>query len=90
VDLSKAESIGYSAFRYCDELSSVYIGTGITDIATDAFYDCSLLKLTIAATTPPTIGSTVFTRGATIYVPNESLELYKTEWSDYETMIEAY
>ena len=89
-DLSNAKSIGGSAFRYCDNLSSVNIGTSITNIASYAFNGCSSLKLTIAATTPPTIGSNVFTIGATIYVPSESLELYKTKWSSYKTMIEAY
>ena len=39
INLSSCTSIGISAFRCCDSLTSVTFGTSITDIATGAFLD---------------------------------------------------
>ena len=53
--------------------------------------DCnSLTLITINSTTPPSLGSSVIPSTVTsIYVPNESVEDYKTAWSDYADYIKS-
>ena len=87
-------SIGNSAFVGCSGLTSVTIGSGVTSIGTYAFDYCSsLTSVTVLATTPPTLGISVFymTNDCPIYVPSESVEAYKaaTKWSDYASRIQA-
>lgn len=60
-----------------------------------AFYLCSQLSnVTVEATTPPTIGSDVFTSthsSLVIYVPAASVETYKSaeRWLRYADKIQA-
>ena len=87
-------SIGNSAFEGCSGLTSVTIGSGVTSIGTYAFDNCSsLTSVTVLATTPPTLGSSVFymTNDCPIYVPSESVETYKAAsgWSAYASRIQA-
>ena len=84
--------IGSGAFWGCTGLTSVSIGSGITEIAGNAFYYCSSLStVTCLATTPPTLGTNAFsnTNNCPIYVPSESLNAYKSAWSDYASRIQA-
>lgn len=57
------------------------------------FYTSNMVSVTILATTPPILGSYVFsdTGNIPIYVPAESLETYKTanRWSTYASRIKA-
>lgn len=85
-------TIGLDAFSNCTGLKTVEIGTGITTIGARAFYYCSrLTSITLKAETPPTIGSVVFndTNNCPIYVPEESVQAYKTAWPDYASRIQA-
>lgn len=85
-------AIGLDAFSNCTGLKTVEIGTGITSIDTRAFYYCSgLTSITVKAETPPTIGSVVFndTNNCPIYVPEDSVQAYKTAWSKYASRIQA-
>ncbi len=74
----------------CSTLSIVKLGT-VTSIGAQAFNGCNALQsVLIGATTPPTLGSGVFSSsGITIYVPDESVEAYKsaTNWSAYADYI---
>ena len=87
--------IGKSAFKECKKLETVVIGSGITSIEENAFYDCSELStLTINAINPPTLGNNVFstlTNDFKIYVPEESIDVYKTSpnWSTLANNIYA-
>jgi len=56
-----------------------------------AFSNCSgLTGMTINATTPPTLGNSVFANtNFPIYVPAGSVEAYKTAWSEYADRIQA-
>lgn len=81
------------AFNYRDKLTSVVIPSGVTNIEMYAFYMCSGLEsITIEAIVPPTISEfSVFdgTNDCPIYVPSESVNAYKTAWSQYASRIQA-
>ena len=89
-------TIGNGAFADCYSLTSVTIGDGVTTIGNSAFRFCSSLKSVYCkATTPPSLGSTVFDYngdGRKIYVPAESVEAYKAAegWSYYADAIVGY
>lgn len=87
------QTIGASAFNNCSRLADVTIGSGVTSIGSSAFNGCDThLSVTCLATTPPTLGNTVFgttLNYLTIYVPAASLQDYKTEWSTYSSKIIA-
>ena len=86
-------TIGESAFVSVEHLETVTIGTGITSIVGGAFYgNAELTTVTCSATTPPSIGMMVFGSCPNlehIYVPTESVDAYKTAWSDYASLISA-
>jgi hypothetical protein len=79
-------------FAYCSRLTTLTIGSGITTINRLAFLNCtSLTSVTVNATIPPTLGTYAFYGDSnfTIYVPSQSLEAYKSAWSDYASQIQA-
>ena len=89
---SGVTSIGITAFQACTSLTSIDIPSGVTSIGEYAFIHCSsLTSITVNATTPPTLGTSAFnyTNSAPIYVPSESVNAYKTAWSDYASRIQA-
>ena len=87
--------IGSQSFSECTGLTSVTIGNGVTMFSgIRTFYNCtSLTSVTINATTPPRIGTSgVFDNtnaNLVIYVPAQSVEEYKTNWSTYADRIQA-
>ena len=90
-------TIGSYAFQGCDSLTSITIPDGLTTIGGDyAFYYCDNLKSVYCkATTPPSLGNYAFSSWAynlKIYVPNESVEVYKkaSGWSTYASKIIGY
>ncbi len=87
-------SIGSATFEGCTGLTSVTIPKFVISIDDSAFANCTnLTTITVEATTPPTLGDSVFdsTNNAPIYVPSESVETYKVAsgWSDYASRIQA-
>lgn len=87
-------SIGFNCFGGCFDLEEIRIGSGLTELDKDAFYNCSgLTSITIYAPTPPTTDWTYpsdspfygCTSLNTIYVPAESIGLYRSKhfWNDY-------
>ena len=83
-------SIGWDAFYGCSGLTSVTIGNSVTSIGYGAFWFCSgLTSVTIEAETPPILDSDVFysTNNCPIYVPCNTLDAYKTAWSNYASQI---
>ena len=85
------EKIGNCAFYYCDSLTSVTIGNGVTEIGEDAFYYCySLEAIYCKPTTPPSLAAGAFYdiyNTGRIYVPSESIDIYKRSWWNYESRI---
>ena len=82
------------AFYYCEFLTSVKIGNGVRSIGDYAFYGCfSLTFVTCEAIEVPRLFSQTFGEvrvdKATLYVPVESLELYKNAyiWRDFYNIL---
>lgn len=84
---STMKAVGSLAFRSCSTLRAILPDT-ITSIGAKTFEGLSA-SLTIYATTPPTLGSNNFTLNCTIYVPSESVDAYKSAWSDHASKIQA-
>ncbi len=82
-------SIGDEAFDRCFRLSSITIPSSVTSIGNSAFTNCTgLTEITTLATTPPTLGSDVFSNVPTdipVYVPCGSLASYQAAdgWSNF-------
>ena len=87
-------TIGESAFYSCDGIRSISIPDSVTSIGQNAFYYCtSLSSVYCKASTPPSLGGTsVFYSDLNIYVPEGSLQAYKTAayWSNYANFIVEY
>lgn len=90
VDIPSVVNIGPHTFYKCTSLGVVELLV-VTGIGNAAFHSCTNLQSVIVRTsTPPTLGSNVF-YGSTcpIYVPDASLEAYKTatNWNSYADRI---
>lgn len=87
-------SIGERCF-YNGNMAEVELPSTITSIGGSCFIYCHYLaKLTVKATTPPTLGNGVLEQtnyNLQIYVPTASVNAYKTAsgWSDYADRIQA-
>ena len=84
-------SIGEKAFIGCESLSSITIPESVTSIEGYAFLGCeALTEVTCNATTPPSLGSSVFIASpATLYVPSGTYAAYMaSDWASYFTTID--
>lgn len=82
--------IGDRTFRNCSGLTEVTIPANISAIGDMAFYGCTKLQYIVCmATTPATLGETVFTNTneCPIFVPNNSVDIYKGRWTNYRDRI---
>ena len=87
-------SIGAAAFGFCYNLTSVTIPSSVTSIGESAFQACSsLTDVYCLATDVPATGFGVFygvtITSATLHVPAESIEAYKTTypWSEFGKIV---
>ena len=83
-------NIGAFAFEGCTGLTSLTLPASVTTIGNSAFNCANLESVIFKGTTPPiSIGTTVFstTTLAGIYVPENSVDAYKTAFSGYASLI---
>ena len=95
-------SIGATSFLESADLYEVHFGKGLKSIGQGAFANCSYLRyIYCRAAVPPTIGEYAFLSdagssynyvGARIYVPAQSVALYKSApgWSKFANYIVGY
>jgi hypothetical protein len=93
IDTLKVKVLGGFSLYQCASLSVLEFGGEITSVGNSAMEKCtSLQKVIVRASTPPTLGNTnAFnnTNNCPIYVPDASLEAYKTatNWVSYADRI---
>jgi hypothetical protein len=87
-------SIGNGTFQHCTNLTSLVIPNSMASIGFGAFWGCTnLTTIIMLGTTEPSLGDYAFqNNNATIYVPYESLNDYKTatNWSNYANRIKGW
>ena len=89
-------TIDEHAFANCSQLTAVTILDSVTSIGDRAFSHCNMLEsVTVLATMPPMLGVNVFSStpieygDGWIYVPEESLMDYQSQWNNYQSQIQA-
>ncbi len=87
-------SIGYDAFAYCNGLTSITIGSGVTSIGSEAFSSCSdLTDVYCYAEKVPSTNSEAFKdsyiENVTLHVPANSVSLYQQAepWSGFKSIV---
>ena len=83
-------TIGVASFNGCSSLGSITIPSSVTIIDSNAFKGCTSLNTILCyAEEPPTVNPNSFTNvnvsEVTLYVPDESVELYKAHdvWKQF-------
>ncbi len=89
--------ISNDAFYKCNGLTSITIPSSVTTIGLGAFHECNnLVSVYCKPTTPPAAtggywgSSNMFDYRPTIYVPTNSVGVYKTTWSSHADYIVGY
>lgn len=85
-------TIGYYAFDCCRGLTSIEIPSSVKSIGRGAFQSCSgLTWIKVFSLLPPSLSNYAFdtTNSCPIFVPMESVDDYKTAWSEYADRIQA-
>ncbi len=83
-------NIADNAFWACSNLKKATLPSTVSSIGNYAFQTSGLTKITLNATTPPTLGDYVFDNVSSlahIYVPSASVNAYKAAWSDLASII---
>ncbi len=83
--------IGWSSFFSCSNLKTITLPTNLTYIQSGAFGSSGLETVYSLSKTPPSADGAfdIFYNHMTLYVPTESLSLYKEimDWKDFEKII---
>lgn len=82
---------GGATFYQCSNLEVVHLPSSLSSIGNYVFYQCSKLKKIVChAITPPSLemyALSTIDYGADFYVPDESVDAYKTKWSKVASRI---
>lgn len=92
VIMPNVKTVGAWAFRNCKDIQTVFLGEECATISNWTFNFSTVLHTFVCmATTPPTMDGNYIAKleGTTIYVPNESLDAYKTAWVNYADIIKG-
>ena len=85
VVITSGDTIGNYAFSRCSNLTSVVIGDGVTSIGEKAFENCDNLTSVHFNNPSPIdasqISNVYFNDEIIFYVPEDSLEAYRTAWN---------
>jgi len=90
---NSVEKVGSDAFEDCDAVETLIIGDGLLSSEMYAFSMKNLKNVVCKAVTPPDLGMNAFyatkVNTAVLYVPDESVEAYKTanQWKDFGTIM---
>ncbi len=81
-------AIGGSAFQGCSSLTSINIPEGVTAIGGSAFSGCNMAYMFFGGNTPCTLSdkSSIATT-ATLIVPDDAVDTYRTAWPDFQNVI---
>ena len=81
-------AIGDHAFLNCSSLTSINIPEGVTAIENAAFSDCNMAYMFFGGNTPCTLSdkSSIATT-ATLIVPDDAVDTYRTAWPDFQNVI---
>ena len=83
-------TISNNTFYSCNRLKSVIIGNIVSSIGSNAFGNCPLTYITCLATTPPSADGFPNST-AKLYVPLESVDLYRTTYAwNYFTDVRGF
>ena len=90
---NSAEKAGDRAFEGCDAMETLIIGSGLVETGMYAFSLKNLKNVVCMAVTPPDLGMNAFydtkQDKAVLYVPDESVEAYKSasQWKNFGTIV---
>lgn len=83
-------SLGDGCFSWCTSLKSLIIPKSVVFLGSECIDGCpNLNEVTCLATVPPTIDYAYSLKNKTLYVPEKSIEAYKTAkyWKDFEKIL---
>lgn len=83
-------SLGEGCFYGCNSLTSITIPESVVYLGSECIDGCpNLNEVTCLAIVPPTIDYTYSLKNKTLYVPEKSIEAYKTAkyWKDFEKIL---
>lgn len=87
----KVQVVGQMTFAKCWGLSKITLGKGVHTIEQNAFFDTTgIQELTVMNPTPPQLNDRAFSNyNATLYVPAEALESYRTAsvWDRFPNLL---
>ena len=91
---SSVTSVADGVLCDCNQLSCITISSGVTSISSSFNNDSSIETVYVGAIVPPALSDSFdsISRDAVIYVPESSLEDYKSAsgWSDFSDMLVPY
>ena len=82
--------INSKAFQASTFSGTITFPSSLTSIGSKAFYSLNCPRLIFLSTTPPTMSDFAQTNHVTrVYVPDESVDTYKTAWSSWASKIKS-